>query len=246
MIAKRHLNNAPIKEAIIDIQITRNNDFDIKTFEHLYSKIKSEYPSTDSINKGLLGFQFRSDNSMSTTMDQQHAGYKYSSFDKINIVQFRNNGFTFSRLEPYDTWESMSTEAKRLWDIYKETCDSCSINRIATRYINVMRIPLPIEDFKVYLTSPPTIPETLPQGVSSFLTRVVIQNPEIQSHGIVTQALDRPEEGCAPITLDIDVVKHGDYDTDDNDFWADLEKMRAFKNDIFFESITEKTAELFE
>ncbi|MES9970327.1 MAG: TIGR04255 family protein [Candidatus Thiodiazotropha sp.] len=245
MIAKRHLDNAPIKEAIIDIQIARNNDFDIKVFEQCYRKIKKDYPSTDSINKGLLGFHFGSDSSMSTTMDQQHAGYKYSSIDKKNIVQFRNNGFTFSRLEPYETWESMSTEAKKLWEIYKETCNSCSISRIATRYINVMRIPLPIKDFKLYLNSPPIIPETLPQGISSFLTRVVIQNPEIQSQGIVTQALDRPEEGCAPITLDIDIVKHGDYNIDENEFWTDLEKMRIFKNDIFFESITEKTAELF-
>jgi uncharacterized protein (TIGR04255 family) len=51
------------------------------------------------------------------------------------------------------------------------------------------------------------------------------------------------------LILDIDVFresKTADWKASDHSVWSELEKMRAFKNQIFFESITEKTAELFE
>ncbi|MEJ2407238.1 MAG: TIGR04255 family protein [Candidatus Thiodiazotropha sp.] len=246
MIAKRHLNNAPIKEAIIDIQVTRDGEFDLNSIEGLHAQFKEEYPHIDPLTTNKLGFHFDSNKSMSTKVDSQQAGYRYTSKDKKNIVQYRKDGFTFSRLEPYETWEIMSAEAKKLWEIYKQSCsDNCLISRIATRYINLMMIPLPIEDFSAYLASPPTVPPGLPQGISSFLSRVVIPNPEIKAHVIITHALDRPEEDFAPITLDIDAVKQCEYDPQNTNIWLDLDKLRSFKNDVFFESITEKSAELF-
>lgn len=246
MIAKRHFNNAPIKEALIDIQVTRDGAFDPNLFQDLYSQFKDAYPQAETLNTNMLGFSIDSNKSMSTTMDSQQAGYRYITKDKKDIVQYRKDGFTFSRLEPYVTWESMSAEAQKLWEIYKQSCNNnCSITRIATRYINLMRIPIPIEDFAIYLTSPPIVPPGLPQGISSFLTRIVIPNPEIKSYVIVTHALDRPEENFAPITLDIDAIKQCEYDPQSMDIWSDLENLRTFKNDVFFESITEKAAELF-
>lgn len=48
-------------------------------------------------------------------------GFLLSSSDKLRIVQARLDGFTFSRLAPYETWERLRDEAKSAWRIRKRT-----------------------------------------------------------------------------------------------------------------------------
>ena len=156
------------------------------------------------------------------------------------------DGFTFSRLTLYETWELFRDEAYRLWEKYKEITAPV-ITRVALRYINKMEIPLPIKDFSDYLTAAPNVPEGLPQGVSSFLTRVVIHEPSIDAAAIITQALDQIVNlNVFPIILDIDVFKQRSEGINEEDAWDILEKLRHFKNEIFFKSITEKAKELFQ
>ncbi|HPE81914.1 MAG TPA: TIGR04255 family protein, partial [Gammaproteobacteria bacterium] len=148
--------------------------------------------------------------------------------------------------EPYQTWEEMVEEAKELWNNTQDIFGGREVVRIATRFINLMRIPLPITNFDDYLTAGPKVPEKLPQGISSFITRIVIQNPEIDAAAFVTQALESTDQLHAPITLDIDVVKQINSTISEMKIWETMERLRDFKNDVFFESITERTAELFQ
>ena len=104
---------------------------------------------------------------------------------------------------------------------------------------------MPIKNFGDYLTAPPTVPDKLPQGVSSFLTRIVIQEPDIKADAIITQSLEQIITDKAPIMLDIDVFKYNPNGIDEKDAWEILEKLRNFKNKIFFESITKKFKETF-
>jgi uncharacterized protein (TIGR04255 family) len=108
-----------------------------------------------------------------------------------------------------------------------------------------LKLPLNTE-LKEYLTAPPTIPEGLNQELSSFLTRVEIRDPTIAAHGILTQALEGVHENYAPIVLDIDVFIARQFEPQDQEFWNSLDQLRDFKNTVFFESITEKTTELFQ
>ena len=148
-------------------------------------------------------------------------------------------------LKPYETWERFRDEARRLWGKYREVT-SPEITRVALRYINKMEFPLPVKDFGNYLAAPPTVPAGLSQGVSSFLTRVVIHEPEIGAAGIITQALEQIiNPNVLTIILDIDVFKQKSEGITEEEAWQTLEKLRHFKNKIFFESITEKARELF-
>jgi len=108
-----------------------------------------------------------------------------------------------------------------------------------------LKLPLNTE-LKEYLTAPPTIPEGLNQELSSFLTRVEIRDPIIGAHGILTQALEGVHENYAPIVLDIDVFISRQFEPQGQEFWNCLDQLRGFKNSVFFESITEKTTELFQ
>lgn len=245
MIASRHLYNAPIHEAIIDIQVMLDEAVTIEELEKSYSEFSSGYPTKKIINHDTVGLLMGGSNPK-TTVDRATIGYRFESEDGKNVVQFRTNGFTFSRLKRYETWEDMRDEAYRLWGYYAKVANPIMISRMATRFINALELPLPIKQYEDYLTAPPTIPSTLSLDISSFISRVVVPNDEIEATGIITLGMESLQEEYAPVFLDIDVFIENDQNIDEKHCWECLEKLRVFKNKIFFESITEKTAEIYQ
>jgi len=119
------------------------------------------------------------------------------------------------------------------------------ITRIALRYINRIEVPLPFGDFKEYILTNPEIAPKLPQSLDHFYMQLVVQKPEILARAVITQTMETPtEKNLLPLVLDIDVFKEALY-TDEKTMWDDIEKLRTFKNDIFFDSVTDKAKELF-
>ena len=245
MTEKRPLPHAPIKEAMIDIQVALPERVSMEVLNSKYEQIADQYPKHETLQRGEFGLHSDEGQPTKVTIGQSVVGYRYTSEDGRRVAQFRTDVFTFSHLEPYDTWEEMKEEAVRLWEIYAAAVSPDPITRMGTRYINVLKLPFNTE-LKEYLTAPPTIPEGLNQELSSFLTRVEIRDPTIGAHGILTQALEGVHENYAPIVLDIDVFITRQFDPQGQEFWNSLDQLRDFKNTVFFESITEKSMELFQ
>ncbi len=239
------LKNAPIIEALIDISIRMKDDLRVEHFDTLADLISNEYPEKKKRHKWEGKLEFKKGERPLSDVSETVDGYIFSSADKKQILQTRLDGFTFSRLKPYETWDIFRKEALRLWKKYAEIT-SPEITRVAVRFINKLEIPLPISDFSDYLTAAPTVPASLPQSVSGFLTRVVIHEPSIDAAAIITQALEQiVSPDILPILLDIDAFKLKPEGISETDAWQILEQLRNFKNTIFFESITEKAKELF-
>ncbi len=236
------LKNAPIIEAIIDIRVKLSSDFDVTRIDGIYREISSEYPERQELR--LIESRFHEEGAVTVSAPKLR-GYRYSSSDKKQILQASIYGFTFSRLKPYIMWKHIREEAHRLWELYRDITTPEAITRVAVRYINNLSIPLPIKDFGEYLTAPPIVPEPLPQGITSFLNRVVIHEPSLDAHAIITQALEQVEGDVAPVILDIDVFVLRPEGIEENKAWEALEKLRDFKNEIFFSSITNKLKEMF-
>lgn len=112
-----------------------------------------------------------------------------------------------------------------------------------------MTIPLPVRPFEDILTALPQPPAVLAEDISSFFTQIVSRNRDINATAIVTQIVaqtfNNANNNNADIILDIDVSTDQNFLPDESKCWDYLEKLRVFKNEIFFKSITEKTAELF-
>lgn len=242
-----HLRNAPITEALIDIRVRVKADFDVHEFESLHETIAGQYPDKKKRQKWEGRFEFGKGKTEVSPGSESIDAYIFTSSGGKQIFQARIDGFTFNRLRPYETWETFRDEAFRLWKLYRGVLSS-DITRVALRYVNKFDIPLvpePLKDFNEYLTAAPIVPEGLPQGVSSFLTRVVINEPTIDASAIITQAFEQiVDPRFLPIILDIDVFRQRDLISEE-EAWQTLETLCDFKNKIFFESITEKAKELF-
>jgi len=243
----RFLRNAPIREAIVDIKVAPVISVDVLT--PVFESLKSSFPQQEVMQQSTFGFELGPHVMRSSRLDGAIQGRRLTSVDGKHIVQFRVDGFTFSRLPPYETWETMREHAEPLWNLYREHSKAEKISRAAVRYINVMSLPMPIVDFKEYLSAPPSLPASLPQELGGFFSRVILIHRDIDAAAFVTQALESSLDNKVQVILDIDVFKEpktADWEASDVQTWGKLEEMRNFKNRIFFESITEKTAELFE
>lgn len=244
MARRRQLARAPIREAIIDFRVSPK--VEVSALRGLGEGLRADFPVAKELRMRTFGFEATENQFRTSTIDQGAMGLRLVSKDNLYVVQFKADGLTLSRLAPYETWEAMSAKARELWKLYLEASKAERVTRLATRYINVMELPLPIPDFRDFLASPPEVPPQLPQGISSFFSRIVIPERESTTAAILTQALEGVTEDKAPVVLDIDVLKDVDLPTASDEVWETLEMLREFKNRLFFESITDKTAELFE
>ncbi|MBI2869262.1 MAG: TIGR04255 family protein [Chloroflexi bacterium] len=245
MAILRHLPKAPIVEAVIDIRVKNPPSLKIADLLFLEKSISQEYPHRKERRRMVFGGKVEGQKIEQTVQDKGVDGYLFTSEGGKDIVQFRLDGFTFSRLKPYPNWQIILAEAKRLWDLYRSKIKPELITRTAVRNINRIDLRPPIFDFSEYLSSPPQIPKSLPQEVNQFLSRIVLHETDLTAT-IVQTLVPSPEPECISIILDIDVFKEDLMGIDERIMWEIFKKIREFKNRIFFELITEKTARLFE
>ena len=248
MAIHRHLNKAPISEALIDIQFEPHVSLD--TLNLFAEVVKSKFDRQTKIWQQSFGVEFVQVRDSKTSSEQVIIGTRFDSESLKHVVQARVNGLTFSKLAPYKDWDEIKNAAKEVWQEFLQITKPVVVTRVAVRYINALNIPLPIGDFSEYFTASPQVPALLPQGISAFLQRVVMVDPKTGSVAVVTQALEDPQAGttlsAVNIFLDIECFQAKQIAPDDNELWATLDVLRDFKNAIFFEHITEKTAGLFE
>jgi uncharacterized protein (TIGR04255 family) len=242
--ARKHYANAPITEGLIDIRVELGPNTTLESLDIICQQAAAEYPTRE--DRTLSEVQFSPD-AREPSAKRTKVGYLLRSMDGRQVFQARLDGFTFSRLKPYQNWTALRDEAKRLWTIYREGVRPTRVTRVAVRYINQIDMPLPILDFKDYLRTVPEVSPDLPQGLGGFLMQLQIPQPERDTVLVLTEVLAPPQKAdIASIILDIDLFRaRADYSSDE-DVWGLLEAFRDRKNEAFESCITDKARQLFE
>lgn len=247
MATRGHLTKAPLTEALIDVRVKARDQFSLDTFRALRSKLASTLPQVEEQNVFQGRVEIGPGRSVSQhTRAAELNGFFFKSADGLTIAQFRKDGFTFNRLSPYTSWEEVFPQAWNLWELYIETGAAEFVTRIALRYVNLLKLPTPVRDLADYLTAPPRTPEGVPGSIASFLTKVVLNNPQTGIAANITQGLENSAEpGSVGVILDIDVYVGREFELRDPSIKNTFVRLRELKNDIFFSSITEDAVRLF-
>ena len=192
MVETTRFPNAPITEALLDIRVTLPAQTDLAKLATFHDAIKQRYPSRQErlAWRGHIEIKSTPVAQVSQSAAGGPDGYSFTSVDGRQVVQARLDGFTFSRLKPYDKWEALRDEARELWQHYARIASPETVTRVALRYINRIEIPLPMRDFKDYILTTPEISPDLPQGLGSFFMRLVIPDPKAQAVAIVTETVE--------------------------------------------------------
>jgi len=175
-------------------------------------------------------------------------GFRYDNADNTKVIQARANGFTFSHLKPYANWDDFTTEAKKYWNHFEQTTKPHQIRRVATRFIN--SIPLAsdvkvVADLKSVFRQQLLLPDILPQQLQHYFSRIVTQD-EATSINIVVICAFEQNEARKSVVFDIDVFKELPSGFSKEEIWSTLDTMRNFKNDVFFNVLTEDAIKRFQ
>jgi uncharacterized protein (TIGR04255 family) len=241
-------SKAPITEAIIDIQVKAAESASLSDLEKLQDREGGAYPDRKALMAASVivdpeAAEFKAE------ANRVERGWAFMGADRRYGWQARLDGFSLSRLKPYEKWQPFRTEAERLWNLTRAVLQPIEITRVAVRYINRLELPLPIEDFKNYLRTVPEVSPDLPQALTSFFLQVQFPIEDIAGLATVSQTILPPSSAEAALTtvavlLDIDVFRMGSMPLDDAEMWALFEKLRKHKNEIFEGCITDRTREL--
>ncbi len=240
----RHLKNAPISEALLDIRVKARVGFGPADFGDLPAPLNAEYPKREEVKAMTMAFRVPA-STPPEVKDLGLHGIFFRSDDKNFLTQFRTDGFTLNRLKPYTDWEDFFTRAQRLWEVYVEKAQPEFVTRLALRYINHVQLPSVIDDLRTYMQVPPLIPEGLPQAVNAFFWKVTIEDPDRGLSAHITQSLE-PKDDNVTFLIDIDAFRSVDCGPRDPLVYETLSTLRGFKNQIFFSFLTEEAIGRFE
>jgi len=242
----------PITEALFDIQVELPKDVSIETIDGLASPLLDQYPKKRPRRMFSPKNELKDDNPPSAdSSDFGVDGFLFWSEDERQVVQFRLDGYSFSRLRPYprEGWDETYPQMVELWDFYKNSLKPLSIKRVAVRYINRIEIPRPVGevDWGTYFNwGPPVFGERHYQ-IEQFAHRTTIQFPEESIKAVITQ-LTGPVAGPSEsaVIFDLDVFKEVYFPL--NQFRMDplFGKLREIKDNLFEAGLTETLKMEFE
>lgn len=242
-----YLRNAPIVEAIIDLRVKLPANFNQKLIGVAAAEMKNAYPFLEEQASFGAKMEVNPRGTSFSADPPAFLGLMLKNPEKRQIAQFRLDGFSFSRLKPYTSWNQVSEEARRLWEVYVAICSPDSVSRIAVRYINRMEIPGGEIELCDYLAYPPLIPQNLsftPVTLGYFHKSTIADRHRAINVTLIQTSEPNPDPEKSTLIIDIDVYKTGEYQLTD-DLFGFLDILRQIKNELFFKSVTEKTVELF-
>jgi uncharacterized protein (TIGR04255 family) len=241
---QRHLPHAPIMEAVINIQSDPVPNTNFQRLETAFAELDFGYRHhgamlTQTVQLGASPAGIAPSVSAGSP---ERIGMRLQSADDHYVALVRVDGLSLSRLTPYETWDTLEVEARRLWDLYVERWKPKTINRVATRFVNNLRLPLQAgQSLSLYIETLTELPPTVPQDITAFLQQFQILDAPTNQTVRLSLAWDgRGEPGIIPIILDIDAVKQVALDVHDDSLWTLLRDLRDLKNRCFFGTLTEK------
>jgi len=233
-----HFDNAPIREAIIAIQVHDLPDSIVGELRTLPEKVKDAYPQKTDIRESKFVGQINPQGP-SASASQRAIGFQFQTADSKQLFQARLNGFSFHRLAPYESWEPFRGEAFRLWNQYREVVGPVRIVNFSVRYINALVVPAPglLEDhLRVY----PYIPPELPQSLKNYHMRLDLPL-EDQGSGegtlTMTQTMLPSEPGTSSILLD-NIFLYAALGVPDDSLWRKIDAVQPVKNRVFLAALT--------
>lgn len=239
-----HLSRAPITEAVIEIRarggVTWKED-------DLLAKLKPKlegYPQRQPVHARQFEVRLEKEPKV-VIQDPGWLGFTFTSADGKQIAKFQSDLFSFSRLQPYESWDRFVSEALLLWEIHSKLLQPLEIQRLGVRFIN--RLPIPTQPVRVdsyFRGFPDDLPE-LNLVLGGFLHHDALTVPG-QPYGInlikTVQNLGTVGSEAAFI-LDIDVYSQHPIDAKTDLIESKLREMHWLKNKTFFGIITEHLKE---
>ncbi len=239
-----HFPRAAITEAVIEIRARASVQWnEAETLAKLKPQL-TDYPENRSARGFLNQFQFVLEQEPKVAaQDLGWQGYIFTSTDKKQIAKFQLELFSFSRLQPYQSWKQFKSEAMRLWEMHYELARPAEIQRLGVRFIN--RFPVSEDRVLIeeYLKGFPDDLPDLNLTLTGFLHHNTLAVPNHPYAINLIKTVQNPEAKELALILDVDVYTQQPFEAKIGLLEHRLAEIRWLKNKTFLGTITEKLKE---
>ena len=244
------LKNAPIVEAVLDIDCDMPPSFDAAKLEAAaHDKLRDLYPKVRQVFVQEHTLEAKPGTKPTMQIRRGVQAVQFTHDDEKQIVQLRAQGYSFNRLTPYTTLDDYLPEIERTWRLFVGITKPVQIRAVRLRYIN--RIPLPFDGGKLdldhYLKLAPHLPDEERMTFAGFLHQHVVVEKDTNNMATIVLATEQPENDRLPIIFDITATRQARAEVED---WAwiagTIQSLRAFKNRIFKNTLTNQCLNLFQ
>lgn len=247
MTKVRQLKNAPIREAIISVSF--KNSLAVPDLDRFcnHPEIEKKWPRKNKLFATQVTIE--GGQTQPSTTSAVHQGFMLNGGDGGKTTVGVGLGYlSFHNVHEYVNWDSFFEEFKQVWGIFCNQVGKMDLTNLTVRYLNEIRVSLPLKDgFKEYVTLLPEIPDGISHTVHSFFIQINVPNLDNSLNGIVNETFGlQPGGSELTITLDISTTKQGSFICNSSEMWQAFVDLRNFKNELFFNCITEKTALMYE
>lgn len=243
------LKNAPIIEAVLDIDCDFSPSFDLAAIEaQIRAATSSSYPIFQPLHLHGVSVEALGESSPTVTRSQGLQAFRAMQLDQKQIIQYRHQGFSFNRLAPYSSFDDYLPEIERSWNEFIQIAAPSQIKEIRLRFIN--KLPLPLEGEKVelddYFAFGPKLTDDSRFGFLGFMQQYRTFEVGTLNELNMVLASQPLESGNLPVIFDIQARNSSIIESLD---WANIlsviNRLRELKNLVFRKTLTEKCLALF-
>lgn len=240
-----NLKAAPSIEAVIHWQAHAGKQLEPEALREALAQHLPDYPVLQFQQDIRFSVEGAADDTPEFAKQVQWNGFRLQDKQGRHVAQFTPKGVIFSRLEPYEQWETFKAEAIRFWNLFLELAEPTVIQQLGVRYIN--RIPLENgEQPSTYLTRASYLLPGLEFSPESFFYKDTYEIPgyPYSIHWVRT-IQPQQSSGQQALIIDIDVFTNELLQLDQETLTRRFQEMRWLKNKVFFSSLTDTALKRF-
>ena len=221
------LNNPPVLEVVLELGVEYGSESSAELFRAFVASLEGDYPQVDSVTtEGEDG-------------EEHVRGYAAYNPERTRVVQVGDWGFTLNELAPYSSWKDTAAVARPVWDRFRKAFSVGAVTRLGLRYINVLDFPSDEGGDRQLLNSwPPFCGDLIERDPAGFTLSMDVPLKEPGVRALVYHGLGQGEGGTVQLVVD-NYVYVPAYDGPVDGVWDEFERLRAVKNRLFFEAVTD-------
>lgn len=227
----KRLPNAPIVEAVIHWQATPTRTIEPTA---LLDELKKRFPKFETqLQQGLEAAFAGSPQGMEFRQRSKWDGFRLTSEDHRHICQFKPNTLVFSRLAPYEGWDSFSQAATPFWQAFLDLAAPNAVDRIGVRFISQVTLK-DGEKASDYVDQVPAPLDRIGLDSEGFFHQDTFSIPKSPFRLTLVRAIQSPEPPLIEKSLIVDIDVFTTEATPLEAVDSRLREMRFIKNEVFF------------
>jgi len=238
--------NPPIVEAIFEIKLSDDTNWDPTVPGLMYEKLKDEFPTLGKALAQEVKLNQDKDKLKNINIVPIERTLFFAE-NKKSFVQLAPRLLTVNVLKPYPGWESFQRLIKLAWNRLKDVVNINGIKYVKLRYINNIELSNCGVELKDYFVFYPFVGESFPQQINSFVVGIQFKYAEDRDvcRAFLTKNKCLQNENKVQFTLDLRYFTTKSNEIDSSKVLEWVEEAHLNIGDVFEACITDKLRSTF-